>query len=65
MGERGNQSAVGGDHLEDDGWPMRMMFWKVCGWARSGLSTSAKAQSVSNLDLGCFNLILLGLEKLD
>ena len=49
VGGRGNQSAVGGDHLDDDGWSMRMMFWNVCGWARS--DCSAKVQNVSNMDM--------------
>ena len=40
---------VGGDHLENDGWSLRMMFWNVCGWARSDFGT--KSQSVGNLDM--------------
>ena len=39
---------MGGDFLED-GWSLRMMFWNVYGWARSGFG--ARAKSVSNLDM--------------
>ena len=35
-GGMGDQCAVGGDCLEEDRWFLRMMFWNVCGWARSG-----------------------------
>ena len=44
-----DQGAVGGDCLEDDGWSLRMMFWNVCGWAKSGFG--ARANSVDNLDM--------------
>ena len=40
---------MGGDGLEDDGWSLRMMFWNVCGWAKSGFG--ARAKSVDNLDM--------------
>ena len=44
-----DQGAVGGDCLEDDGWSLRMMFWNVCGWAKSGFG--ARVKSVDNLDM--------------
>ena len=46
---------------ESNGYSLRMMFWNVRGWARHGIG--AKEKSVDNLDLKCFNLMLLGLQK--
>ena len=45
----GVQDAVDGDYLENVGWSLRMMFWNVCGWARSDFGT--KSQSFINLDM--------------
>ena len=48
----GDDQGVVGDFLvgeEEDELSLRMMFWNVCGWARSG--TSGREKSVGNLDM--------------